>query len=236
VQNNRRWLWIVIALHIATGPVFAETFTARVADLLGSASQCERADEQTCPAIQIGDVLLQNTVIKTGPSSAVLLELPQNHVFRIGSQTTVQLKEIGENQSFSFGLIEGWIWSFVDKTVRPSKYEVETPSAVVGVTGTVFSAFHSRRTGITTLSTHEGTVEVRHSRGTVHVGGGSQTHVHSNEQHPVSVEKQDAEHREMWSLLRSHENWMKPNGASRLHPHMPRHLERLRQKLKYRTT
>jgi hypothetical protein len=94
-----------------------------------------------------------------------LLQLAGGHMFRVGENTKVILKELGKDKSFSFQVLAGNIWSAVRTLNQPTKYEVETPSAVAGVSGTVFAVFHDLATGQTTVSTNKGTVNVQQFNG-----------------------------------------------------------------------
>jgi hypothetical protein len=91
----------------------------------------------------------------------VLLVFSDKHAFRIGQRAEVQLKELGQSSSYSFELLGGQIWSFVNKARKPAKYEVETPSTVLGVSGTLFSVDHNSQTNESEISVADGEVSAR---------------------------------------------------------------------------
>src|SRR5689334_11788257 len=104
---------------------------AKVEDAFGTAQKQIGGDKAAWKNISVGDLLAPQTTVKTGENSAVLLQLPDQHVLRVGAGTTVVLKELGKDKSFSFNVLSGRVWSYVRHASNPAKYEVETPSAVV---------------------------------------------------------------------------------------------------------
>ena len=86
-------------------------------------------------------------MLRTGSNGAALLQLPHNHLMRVGAGTTLVLRQLNDANQFSFKVLSGQVWSLVRKANHPTKYEVETPSAVAGVTGTIFSVSADAQTG-----------------------------------------------------------------------------------------
>lgn len=113
----------------------AQTNQARVADAYGSVEKRLSPTDTRWQPVSIGDLLTPSSTVRTGANSAALLILPDKHAFRIGERGEVQLKELGQNRSYSFEVLKGQIWSFVDKARKPAKYGIETPSTVLGVSG-----------------------------------------------------------------------------------------------------
>ena len=70
---------------------------------------------------------------------------------------------MGQNNSATISsFIEGEIWSFVNKARKPTKYEVETTSTVLGVSGTLFNISHNRSTPTSLdMSVADGVVSLR---------------------------------------------------------------------------
>ena len=118
------------------------------------------ADSAPWQSINVGDLLPTQTTVQTGDNSAVLLQLPDRHIFRIGAGSTVLLKQLGKDKEFSFSVLSGHVWSFVRRAEKPAKYEIETSSAVIGVSGTVFSVSHDPASADTEVSTDKGEVKV----------------------------------------------------------------------------
>ena len=166
--------------------------------------------------VNVGDLLSPATSVRTGKDAAVLLLLADRHVVRVGAETTLRLSELGRNRSFSFELVQGRFWSFVNNALKPTKYEVETPSAVVGVSGTVFSVFYQPRSQVTLVSTAKGIVTVRQGQRAVKVMPGFGTRVPRNLRGPLRATPQDQPTQRMWHLLRSQELWLQGARSQKL--------------------
>ena len=108
----------------------------------------------------MGDVVPEATTVRTGDSAAALLLLPDGHRVRLGEKTTVALDKLGQDRNFSLKVISGQLWSLVRKASQPRSFQVETPSAVAGVTGTLFCVALDDESGETVIDTDEGSVEV----------------------------------------------------------------------------
>ena len=199
--------------------------TAVVRDVYGVAQQ-RKGDSGDWKRLNAGDTLTTHTSVKTAGSAAILLQLSGGHLFRVGENTTVELRELGRDKSFSFHVLAGNIWSVVRKAFQPTKYEVETPSAVAGVSGTVFAVFHNSASGQTTVSTNLGQVDVRQlnaqneTDGTpVPVGDGQFTQISrgtqvgtTNVPGPPSIHArpQSPAFRQMWRTMHQEEGWIQP--------------------------
>ena len=189
---------------------------AKVVDAFGTA-QKQIGDKAAWQNINVGDLLPTQTTIKTGADSAVLLQLPDQHVFRIGAETVVVLKELGKDKAFSFNVLSGHVWSYVRRASKPTRYEVETPSAVVGVSGTVFSVFHDPNTGETSVSTEHGEVKVRQGNlPALAVREGFYTSLRPGQRSAAKALVQTEMHRKMWRALRQNEPWTRGNNTLRL--------------------
>ena len=179
---------------------------AEVKDAYGEVQQ-QTGAEAVWRSVNVGDLLTPATIVRTGKNAAVLLLLADRHVIRIGAETTLKLSELGRNRAFSFELVKGRFWSFVNSALKPTKYEIETPSAVVGVSGTVFSVFYQPRSHDTLVSTAEGIVTVRQGRRTVKVARGFGTRVPRSLQTALRAIPQDQPTQRMWQFLRRQESW-----------------------------
>jgi hypothetical protein len=189
---------------------------AKVVDAFGTVQKLLGDEKAKWQNVNVGDLLPTQTTLKTGDNSAVLLLLPDQHVFRIGAQTTLQLRQLGKDKEFSFHVIRGRIWSFVRRAEKPAKYEIETPSAVVGVSGTVFSVFHDPSSDQTTVSTEQGEVQIRQGANTIAVPKGFATSLLRNQRTPFQTFPQPEAMRRMWQAIRRQETWMSPNRPLRL--------------------
>lgn len=172
--------------------------------------------------VNVGDLLAVSASVKTGANAAVLLQLPDAHVMRLGPSTTMEIKQVGKDKNFLFNVAGGKVWSFVQSASRPTKFEVETPSAVAGVSGTLFSVFHDEESNETTVSTDEGEVNVRHGDKTVKVGKGNLgrfAHTAAGGTPRSDVGKameQPEKMKALWQHMREHENWMSTGGGHKL--------------------
>jgi hypothetical protein len=145
--------------------------TARVLDAFGTVER-QPLGTSKWNAINVGDLLPEQTTLRTGANGATLLQLPKSHLLRVGAGTTVLLRQLNDANQFSFKVLSGQVWSMVRKANHPAKFEVETPSAVAGVTGTIFSVSADAQTGETLVTTDEGSVVVRQDGQQAPVVGG----------------------------------------------------------------
>jgi hypothetical protein len=198
--------------------------TAKVTDAFGSAQKQPDNANAAWQEISVGDLLLPQTSVKTGDNSAVLLLLPGGHLLRVGSNTTVQLRELGQNKSFSFSVLSGRVWSVVRAANKPTKYEVETPSAVAGVEGTLFSVFYEQDIEQTAVSTSQGTVNLRQGKQEVKVTEGTTAEIQRNQKTPLAAVPSPAKYRQMWQTMRK-ETWIHPASAGNKSPRLDRGVE-----------
>ena len=196
---------------------------AKVVDAYGTVQKRQTASA-TWRNVSVGDLLTANTTLRTGDNSAILLMLPNRHMLRVGAKTTVELKALGRENAFSFNVIAGKIWSLVRPAAKPAKYEVETPSAVVGVSGTIFSVFHDEESAETQVSADEGMVRVRQEGQLINIAKGSfgrfPHHGHPRPRaKPLTelVAPQPDTFRRMWRLMRRQEPWI--SGAHKIQMH-----------------
>jgi len=210
--------------------VQAQRIQPKVTDAVGTVQKQTGDAKAPWQSISVGDLLSAQTSVKTGKNSAVLIALQGGHVLRVGSETTVQLREVGRDRSFSFELLTGKIWSMVRSANKPAKYEVETPSAVAGVEGTLFAVIHDQGNEETVVSTNQGTVNLRQNERTVKVTPGLSASVTRNQKTPLAAVATPQELQAMWRTIRK-ENWTRPGGpgaaASRLNRGEEQHIDDL---------
>jgi len=183
---------------------------AKVADSYGKAEKRLTKGPDRWAAIAAGDLLAPDSAVRTTEHAGILLVMPDKHTIRVGENTNLELKEVGANNSYYFQLIGGEIWSFVNKARKPTKYEVETPSTVLGVSGTLFNISHNRNSGVSDMSVDDGVVSLRQGQVTQTVAKGFATRVRRNQLAQAKVVKQDPATKQMWKLLRAKESWTKP--------------------------
>jgi hypothetical protein len=209
----------VVLLAVVIVPAHAQTPSdrAKAADVHGRVERraTSNPDDRWSP-IRVGDLLGPDSAVRTAPDSAVLLLLSDAHVVRIGENTILELKELGQNGSFSFALLKGRMWSLVDKAKKPAKYEVETPSTILGVSGTLFSVGHDEGNDETNVSVDEGEVRLHQGPTSKSVAAGLQMGVLRDGLDESSPQKHTPATLAMWKSIRSRETWAKPQGALRL--------------------
>jgi hypothetical protein len=198
-----------------------QTKNAKVLDAFGTT---EKKVGTTWKRVSVGELLPVTTTLRTGANAAVLLLLPDQHRLRVGAQTTLTLNQLGVNKQFSIQVVQGQVWSLVRKASQPAKFEVTTPSAVAGVTGTFFLVDADEETGDTTVSTNEGSVQVRSieepDAPPVPVTQGRMTRFPRQRQkqrqpHTAhAVMQQSREHQQMWKMVHKEGAWTQQAGRN----------------------
>jgi hypothetical protein len=175
---------------------------ARVVEAYGTVEKRIGTTVAPWQPVSVGDLLGPDIAIRTGADSAALLLLPDTHAVRVGEETAVELREVGRNGSFSFAIVTGIIWSFVNPARKPAKYEVQTPSALLGVSGGLFSVSHNHQSSETGITVDDGEVSVRQGNNTHNIGSGFQIRLLRNQPQRARLEPQDSQTRDMWRKLR----------------------------------
>jgi len=218
-------------IPVALTATAAQTAGARtrVADAYGKAEKRLSVTDTKWTPINVSDLLGPDATIRTGDNAAVILVFPDKHAFRIGEGAEVRLKEVGQNRSYSFELIKGEVWSFVNKAKKPAKYEVETPSTVLGVSGTLFSVDHDPGADESEVSVAEGEVNMRQGGATHRIGKGFMTRLRRGQVDPARLEQHNDSIRQMWEHLQQSENWTKGSDAPKLNKQTEQRLRTLKQ-------
>jgi hypothetical protein len=213
----------------AQAPAPAEADRVTVADLYGGAEKRVSAAPEQWVALSAGDLLPPDSAVRTGEHAGMLLVLPGKHAIRVGENTKLELKEVGRNNSYYFQLIEGEIWSFVNKARRPAKYEVETASTILGVSGTLFSLSFDRSTSESDMSVEDGVVSLRQGAAAQTVTRGFATRVQLNQLARARVLKQDRAIQQMWRLFHLRETWTRPGAALKISRELEADVRALRR-------
>ena len=168
-------------------------------------------------ALSVGDRVPIATTLRTGSDAALLVELPDKHMVRVGASSTVVLSQLGQDKQFALKVLSGQVWALVKKANHPAKFTVETSSGIAGVTGTFFGVGLDDDTGEMVVSTEEGSVEVQ----SVDEGGvpfGAPIAVRQGQmikaarrQALKAAVRQTREHRTMWRLLQREGAWTQQN-------------------------
>ncbi len=114
--------------------------------------------------LKIGSAVKVGAVISTGKKSRLELKLADNSVIRLGSHSTMTLKQAmfsGEgNKKVSARLWRGKAYAVVKKLVgKESSFQVRTSTAVAGVRGTAFR-IDAKRDKSTVVRVYTGAVAV----------------------------------------------------------------------------
>ena len=207
---------LVIAVAPVPARVESPTEGATAADVTGNALRRIARNPDRWAPLGKGDLVPADSAVQTGANSAVLLSLPGQHVIRIGESTTLEIKEAGRNRSYSFALLKGRIWSYVNKAAKPAKYEVETSSVILGVSGTLFSVARDDQTDEVDASVEDGQVRMR--RGPVQkiLDHGFQLRVVNRRLVFATPRRQTTATQAMWKAVGTAETWSRPGGALRL--------------------
>jgi hypothetical protein len=207
-------------LTIAAATIPARTQTpadsAKVADVNGTAKRRTSKTPDQWVALKAGDLVAVDSAVQTDANSAVLLSLPGQHVIRIGESTTLELKELGKNSAYSFSLVKGRIWSYVDKASKPAKYEVETASVILGVSGTLFSVSRDEQSDEIESSVQDGKVRLRRGQVSKTLEPGFQLRVLNHRLGAAVARKHTVATLAMWKSIGGAESWHKRGGAMRL--------------------
>jgi hypothetical protein len=189
---------------------------ATAADVIGKAQRRVSTNPDKWTPLNKGDHVAQDSAVQTAENCAVLLSLPGGHVIRVGEKTTLEIKLAGQNNSYSFSLLAGRIWSYVNKSSKPAKYEVETASVILGVSGTLFTVAHDAETDELDASVEDGQVRLRRGQIVKMLDHGFQLRVLNRHLGPAVVRAHTVATREMWKSVGTAETWHKPGGALRL--------------------
>jgi hypothetical protein len=140
-------------------PALADTQTAgEVKALIPSATR-------NAQPVKAKDSLAWNDLLKTGDQGRLRAGLTAGSILSLGSNSELQVvQHDAVSQQTSLVMDYGKLRNQVAKITKPGgKYEVRTPNAVIGVTGTDFYVGYENN--LTTVICYEGTVAVTPSSG-----------------------------------------------------------------------
>jgi len=121
-----------------------------------------QAAEQSQP-LRKGEVLHQDEVLATGKASSVEIELLDKTKLAVGADSTIVLDKLvfdasAPTRTVTLNMSKG-AFRFITGLSPKESYEIKTPTATMGVRGTVFDVFVSAE-GETAILLHEGAVDV----------------------------------------------------------------------------
>ncbi|MFZ5354116.1 MAG: FecR domain-containing protein [Bacillota bacterium] len=168
--KNKRFIFILVFLLLFSSfsPVFADTMgeesttrAAKVIELSGEVKVTKSGGEKAVKAFK-GMGLTQGDSIKTGNDGSVTLDLNEEKEVKISSNTYIVLSELLESIKSSkdkttINLLGGKIVVNIKKKLDTgSTFQVNTPTSVMGVRGTMFYVGYEE--GTTDIAVLEGTV------------------------------------------------------------------------------
>ncbi len=209
---------IVLAVTAVPAPARPQSTGnyATAADVVGKVQRRIARNPDKWGPLNKGDRVGADSAVQTAANAAVLLSLPGGHVIRVGENTTLEIKQAGQNNSYSFSLLAGRIWSYVNRSSKPARYEVETASVILGVSGTLFSVAHDVDTDELDASVEDGQVHLRRGAIVKTLDRGFQLRVLNRHLARAAAHEHTIATREMWRTIGTAEAWSRPGGELRL--------------------
>lgn len=117
--------------------------------------------------------LTQGDTLRTGKGAYARIEFDQHNAVSLAQLTTITLAELAEQQGINSTKVKqssGGLWNKVKRSVGAGDtYQVETPTSIMGVRGTMFLTQFDK--GRTSLSVLDGIVGVGSARSSSQTGG-----------------------------------------------------------------
>lgn len=181
---------------------------AKILELSGDVQVKKGGGEKLFKAFK-NMALTQGDTIITGKDGKVTIELDKDKEVVIGSDTQLLISELvssikAESGKTSLNLLGGKVKvSIKEKLKGDSKFEIKTPTSVMGVRGTSFYINVNRETGATYVAVFEGVVSATAVSGTDDTTGGDPVLIEANQQtqiteegasepEPINVEQMDS--------------------------------------------
>ncbi|RPH48213.1 MAG: hypothetical protein EHM85_17735 [Desulfobacteraceae bacterium] len=165
--------------------------------------------------------------ITTGKDGAVWFSLSDGAKFRLGNDSQMDIDEISseaEDDMTHLRLVLGYLWSKI-KTIGASrgKYNLHTPTAVMGVRGTEFDAIVSIDAS-STVAVDEGIVDIEAEGGTVSLQQGKMSEIEFDGKPSTPVEAIAKEKRD-WNRWREQKTDMFIRNLPRISPRFRNRFE-----------
>jgi hypothetical protein len=147
---------------------FSGITLARAEETIGVAALVRNEVDQALPTrvirINAGENINRDEVVKTGPDSAAKLVFSDNTNLSMGPASTLTLNKFvysGANtyEKATFQLAKG-VFRFTTGASDKHAYEIKTPTATIGVRGTVLDIKVDAQTSNTTVVLQEGAADV----------------------------------------------------------------------------
>ena len=164
-----RWMTSGIhAAYLAGATAFFGIAAARAGEAIGVAAVVRNEVDQALPTrvirIDAGENITRDEVVKTGPDSAAKLVFSDNTNLSMGPGSTLTLNKFvysGANtyEKATFELAKG-VFRFTTGASDKHAYEIKTPTAMIGVRGTVLDISVDAQTSTTIVLLQEGAADV----------------------------------------------------------------------------
>lgn len=108
---------------------------------------------------EVREVLKNGDIISTGEKSYMVVQMGNRLMFRVESESKLEIKSITEFGKNEYNLSKGIVLSKLSKLKKDEQYLIRTPTTVASVRGTVFSTEFNN--GLTNVAVAEGKVSVK---------------------------------------------------------------------------
>ncbi|WP_245424317.1 FecR domain-containing protein [Sinorhizobium sp. BJ1] len=168
-------LWVAALAVLASGLPTAAEVLPRATSAEGSVISRKSGEEirfidiEGWRSVEVSQDLLAGDILRTNASGSLALLFSDDTQMRMGRNTTLLVKTIGEDSGSELELTSGVVWARAKR--GGSGLTVDTPSAAAAIRGTDWTLNVSGN-GDTTLSVLEGSVELKNAQGSVTVNQG----------------------------------------------------------------
>jgi len=154
-----RNLFLFLSIAVFNSNILALMPIAEVIKLRGSISVLSPGAHQA-RSISIGDKLVEDSSVLTGPNSFVKIKFIDNSEMNVGPESKIVINEMKENKPGVIALLKGRLRADVEKESKQTnlKFFIKTRSAAMGVRGTEFQTIYNPDNKVTSLLTYEGEV------------------------------------------------------------------------------
>ncbi|MFC1566430.1 FecR domain-containing protein [bacterium] len=155
-MKNRKLLISIFLYLLFTNLLFAKNI--EITSLSGIVD-ARLSGETGWKPVDKGEILHTKDILRTGPASKCRLLLPNGTKINVGSNSEVEISELGESKN-SLTLFIGKLKAIVKKLKPKEKFNVRTPVTVCSVRGTAFTieVFEDKTT---LVHVHSGIVATR---------------------------------------------------------------------------
>ncbi len=154
--------FVLLLNFILPSHVFASTRVLPIAEIVklrGEASQLSPG-ARLARAVSLGDKLIEDTSILTGPKSFIKIKFIDDSEVNLGPESKIVITEMKKNSVGIISLLKGRIRTEVkkDTSKNSNKFFIKTRTAAMGVRGTDFQTIYNPDNKMTSLLTFTGEV------------------------------------------------------------------------------